>query len=190
MLNLQYMSPFHSAYFNTVPAEDFDFLQYLAWQVTPHFVRSLATNQKDVSKRFKTSTSWCHLAARAVATAFADRGLTFVDGTVADVVFIDSDWKLYTTTHSWCKTKNGSILDVAPVGVLSFSPLLFSKSSNVINTRHGYVEQKYLENSWVGAEIRKMIHEPRFKKAFPVYVSLLESARRKADELIIKGSKT
>jgi predicted metal-dependent HD superfamily phosphohydrolase len=139
------------------------------------------TNQDDVRKKFSTSTSWCHLAARAVATAFRDKGLTFVDGTVADVVFTDAGYKLHTTTHSWCKTKNGSILDVAPVGILSFSPLLYSRSSNVINTEWGHVQEKYWENSRVEAGIKKMLRQDRFKKAFPVYVSLLESARKRAD---------
>ena len=175
------MSPYFSAYFSCVPEEDFELLRYLACHIFP-FTNILVKGQNEIRKKITTSTSWCHLAARAVATVFRDKGLEFVDGKLFDLDFKEEHVQLRFTTHTWCRTKNGSILDVAPVGILSFSPLLFAKKEKVETTEWGFVGDRYVESTDVAHEIEKELRSDKFKTGFPVYVSLLEHARQTVDK--------
>lgn len=176
------MSPFHSSYLDCVPEEDFVLTKYLSWQVLP-VARRLASSYSDIQRKFKTSASWCHLAARAVATVFADLGVTYADGYVIDVIFVDGQPTLHGTVHSWCKTKHESILDVSPVGILTFSPLLLAKSSGVRDTSNGYVNGRYVETNAVKTEVREAMQKHKIRESLPPYISILKRARKEVDSV-------
>jgi hypothetical protein len=182
------MSPFFSSYYDCVPKEDVDLLSYLSVHVLP--ISSIcAHNNKDIRVKLKSSLSWCHLAARAVATVFSDKGLRFVDGKLYDIKLDENGPALCHTIHSWCVTKHGSILDVSPVGILSFNPLLFASSSGVEDPTWGFVTNRYQETREVADEIAGLIRSPLFQNGFPVYVSILKSARKKVDQLLSENKK-
>jgi hypothetical protein len=176
------MSPYFSSYRSGVDREDFDLLIYLSVHILP-FTQILISNNKDIRRKITTSTSWCHLAARAVATVFEDKGLKVVDGRVFDIMAESAgkDFALTCTTHSWCCTKNNSIMDVAPVGILSYMPILLARKDNVKTRDWGFVSDKYQETSEVHEEIREHLRSPTFREGFPVYVSVLKNARQRVD---------
>lgn len=177
------MSPHFSSYYDCVPREDFELLQYLSWHVYP-FTVNLGANNKDLRRKLSCSTSWCHLAARAVATVFADKGLEVADGKFYDIKWIEEGPTLHHTIHSWCKTKHGSILDVAPVGVLSFNPLLLARKDAVINPVWGFVMDRYAETEEVKGHIEHHLRSEKFRSGFPTYVSVLTNARQQVDEIM------
>lgn len=182
------MSPFHSSYYDSIPEDDFELLQYLSVLVIP-FAMKLAKNQEHIRKKLECSTSWCHLAARAVAEVFEDKGLRVADGRLYDIELSDGEPTLRYTEHSWCVTKNGTVLDVAPVGVVSFTPIMLSKREGVAAKEWGFVTDRYCESTIDFRIIRGHLRSPKFKNAYPVYVSLLKSSRKSADARIEESKK-
>lgn len=171
------MIPVQSGYYDAVPCEDILILTELSLTsicLTQIFLK----HRKDIRKRFKVSSSWCHLAARVVAKVFEDKKLTVVDGRVYDIS-LDHEERagVNHTIHSWCRTSNGAILDVAPVGVVAFMPILLAKGEDVAVTKFGFVSARYQETKAVDAEVKSIIASSKYQEAFPVYVSLLRQAR-------------
>ena len=183
------MSPHFSSYYDCVTREDFELLKYLSWHVYP-FSASLVKNNADIRRKLASSTSWCHLAARAVATVFADKGLKVADGKFYDIQWTsDGPPMLHYTVHSWCKTKDGSILDVAPVGILSFNPILLARKDAVVNPEWGFVTDRYAETDEVNGQVECHLRSEKFRNGYPVYVSLLRNVRQQVDEIMKKGSR-
>ena len=172
------MSPFYSSYYSCVPKEDLDFLQVLAWHVCP-FTRILTKQNKNLRKKIECSSSWCHLAARVVEKTFPEQKLEVIDGLVYDL-FLDEDknFRLCSTVHSWLLTRNGTILDVAPVGIQTFSPLLVAKREGVKDQSWGYISDKYVQDLSVKGKVEALLRTQKFQQSFPVYLHVFESARR------------
>lgn len=183
------MSPFFSSYYNCVHEQDFHFARYLSWHIMP-VSRTFMFNNADLRRKFSCSTSWCHLAARAVATVFADKGITVADGAIIDIRRNKEELFLQRTTHSWCLTKHGSILDVGAIGVIHFSPILLANKSNVKDPSYGFVNERYLQDDPVAlGEIPAIVRSQKFCMAFEAYISVLQNARNQVDQEIAKNKK-
>ncbi len=172
----------NSRYVNKVPSDEFTILPLLSFTsmaLTMMYVK----HHGDIRKRFNVSSAWCHLAARVVAHVFADFELTVVDGRLYDMLFKDEHFELMHTKHSWCRTKHGSILDVAPVGMITFAPLLLAHTEKVSCTEWGYITDKYKPSEEVRKEVESIVVSPAYTENFPVYVELLTLARHRAKKM-------
>lgn len=175
------MTPLKSGYLDAVSTEDFETLAQLSL-TSIALTEIIAAHCEDIRKRFIVSTTWCHLTCRVVAAVFSDKKLTVVDGRVYDLVLEEEGAKLTHTTHSWCLTPSGSILDLAPVGIVAFTPLLFAKKEGVKRTEWGFVTNRYCETNKASQEVAEALASEKYIRSFPVYVSLLREARKKASK--------
>ncbi|MES3031127.1 MAG: hypothetical protein V4697_01800 [Patescibacteria group bacterium] len=178
------MIPYHSGYLDSMANEDTKLLVELS--LTSLFATKIYLNHfHQIREHFKASSTWCHLTARVVADVFSDYSLTVVDGCVYDIeceIQKEATPCLTHTWHSWCKTRNGSILDAAPVGALSFMPVLYAKEKGVRIPRCTYVNNRYHETGAGKEELQKALLSEKYQKAYAPYVNLLRQARTEAKQ--------
>jgi hypothetical protein len=70
----------------------------------------------------------CHSICRALVLEIGDGSIRYVDGELVGLeIASDLSVKWHACTHTWLETKDGSIIDPYPVGIISMAPLLVTR---------------------------------------------------------------
>jgi len=92
----------------------------------------------------------CHSICRALVLEIGNNAIHYVDGQLVGLeIGGDCSVKLHECTHTWLETKDGSIIDPYPVGIMAMSPLLITRGG----IYGPFTTTRYRPNPGVTAEV-------------------------------------
>ena len=99
----------------------------MVWRIGDLMWRARAAAEKGSKERRRASFE-CHSICRALVLEINDGSIRYVDGELVGMeINPDLSVKFHVCIHTWLETRDGSIIDPYPVGIISMAPLLITR---------------------------------------------------------------